>query len=78
MENINSMIMNPKSSHVYRKMNNQNGFQNPEGSYVYRNNVWAENTTPSGSHIARILGFSINMSILRIELLLNQLKEAIK
>lgn len=58
------------------KMNSIMELQNPKGSYVYRCSGWVDGTTPSGSHLARILGFSINMAILRIEK--TQLKEAVK
>ena len=58
------------------KMNSIMELQNPKGSYVYRCSGWVDGTTPSGSNMARLLGFSINMVILRSET--NQLKEAVK
>ena len=48
------------------KMNSIMELQNPKGSYLYRCSGWVDGTTPSGSNMARLLGFSINMVILRI------------
>lgn len=58
------------------KMNSIMELQNPTGSYVYRCSGWADGTTPSGSNMARLLGFSINITILRSET--NQLKEDVE
>lgn len=48
------------------KVNSIMELQNPTDSYVYRCSGWVDGTTPSGSNMARLLGFSINMAILRI------------
>jgi hypothetical protein len=58
------------------KMNSIIELQNPKGSYVYRCSGWVDGTTPSGSNMARLLGFSINITILRSET--NQLKEDVE